>query len=43
MNKAELIKEVANKVSMTKKDTGNVIDAVTEAITDTLSKGGKVP
>jgi len=42
MNKAELIKEVANKVDISKKDAGDVIDAVTEAITDTLSKGEKV-
>ena len=42
MNKAELIEEVSNKTGLTKKDTGNVIDAITKTITATLSKGEKV-
>ena len=42
MNKAELVEEVAGKVSLTKKDAGNVVDAVTETIVNTLKKGEKV-
>ncbi|MBA7492003.1 DNA-binding protein HU [subsurface metagenome] len=42
MNKAELIEEVSGKTGLTKKETGNVLDAMTETITDTLSKGEKV-
>jgi len=42
MNKAELIEDVSNKTGSTKKDTGNVLDAVTETITNTLKKGEKV-
>ena len=42
MNKAELIEEVSNKTGLTKKDTGNVIDALTDTIQKTLSKGEKV-
>jgi len=42
MNKAELIEEVSDKTGLTKKETGNVVDAMTKTITDTLSKGGKV-
>jgi len=42
MNKAELIEEVNNKTGLTKKDTGNVIDAVTDTIQKTLSKGEKI-
>jgi len=42
MNKAELVNEVSGKTGLTRKKTQNVIDAVTETIGDTLSKGGKV-
>jgi len=42
MNKAELVDEVANEVGLTKKDVGNVIDAITSAITDSLSRREKV-
>lgn len=42
MNKAELVEEVAGKVGLTKKDAGNVVDAVTETIVNTLKKGEKV-
>jgi len=42
MNKAELIEEVSNKIGLTKKDTGNVIDALTDTIQKTLSKEEKV-
>ena len=42
MNKAELVEEVSSKVGITKKDAGNVVDAVTETIINTLKKGEKV-
>ena len=42
MNKAELVEEVAGKVGLTKKETGNVIDAITSAITDSLERNEKV-
>ena len=42
MNKAELVEEVSGKVGITKKDAGNVADAVTRTITNALKKGEKV-
>jgi len=42
MNKAKLVEEVSNKTGLTKKDTRNIIDAVTNTIKSTLSKGEKV-
>ncbi len=36
MNKAQLVEEVSDKVGITKKDAGNVVDAVTRTITNTL-------
>ena len=42
MNKAELISEVSGEVGITKKETQNVLEAMTEVITHTLSKGEKV-
>ena len=42
MNKAELIEEASGETGLTKKETGNVVDALTETITNTLSKGEKV-
>ena len=42
MNKADLVEEVSGKVGITKKDVGDVVDAVTETITNTLKKGEKV-
>jgi len=42
MNKAELVEAVSDKTGITKKKTGNVVDAVTETITDTLSQGEKI-
>ena len=42
MNKAELVSEVRSKVGLTKKETQNVIDALTEAVGDALCKGEKV-
>ena len=42
MNKRELIEEAAGKTGLTKKDTGNVIDALTDTVKKVLSKGEKV-
>ena len=42
MNKAELVEEISGKTGLTKKETQNVIDVLTETIGDTLSKGEKV-
>ena len=42
MNKAELADEVSDETGLTKKETQNVIDVMTETITDILSKGEKV-
>lgn len=42
MNKAELVSEVTGEVGITKKETQNVLDAMTEVITHTLAKGEKV-
>jgi len=42
MNKAELVSEVGGKIGITKKEAQNVVDALTETIAETLSKGEKV-
>lgn len=42
MNKAQLVEEVATEVGLTKKDTNNVVDAITQAITNSLARGEKV-
>lgn len=42
MTKAELVREVAEKTGMTKKDTALVVNAVFETVMDALSKGEKV-
>jgi len=42
MNKAELMEEVAGKVGLTKKEAGNVVDAITSTITDSLAREEKV-
>ena len=42
MNKAELIEEVVGKTGLTKKDVGLVVDALMEAISNTVEKGEKV-
>ena len=42
MNKSELIAAVAKKTELTKKDTEKVVDALIEAVTDTVAKGQKV-
>jgi len=42
MNKAQLVEAVSDETGITKKEAGNVLDAVTETIIDTFSKGEKV-
>ncbi len=42
MTKADMVKFLAEKFDMKKKDSANVFDAVLEAIVDTLKKGEKV-
>lgn len=42
MTKAELVREVAEKTGMTKKDTALLVNALFETIMDALSKGEKV-
>ena len=42
MNKAELVKEVAEKTELTQKDVTMVLDAVISAITGQLIKGEEV-
>lgn len=42
MTKAELVKEVAERTGMTKKDTALLVNALFDTIVDALSKGEKV-
>ena len=42
MNKAELIEEVASQTGLTKRTSGEAVDAVASAISDCLAKGEKV-
>ncbi|KKL96136.1 hypothetical protein LCGC14_1847510 [marine sediment metagenome] len=42
MNKAELIEEVAGQTGLTKRTSGEAVDAVVSAISDRLAKGEKV-
>ncbi len=42
MTKAELVRQVAERTGMTKKDTALVVNAVFETIMDALAKGEKV-
>lgn len=42
MNKTELISKVADKLGVTKKDTGAAIDAVVEVIIETVASGEEV-
>ncbi len=42
MNKAELVKAVSDEIGISKKDAGNVLNAITESIRDALSNGEKV-
>ena len=42
MNRAELVSEVSVKIGLSKKETQDVMDVLTETIGDTLAKGEKV-
>jgi len=42
MNKAELVEEVSDKTGITKKQARNVIDAITDTVKETLSKGERI-
>jgi len=42
MNKTELISQVAEKTSLSKKDAAKAVDAVFETITEALKNGEKV-
>ncbi|HHW10379.1 MAG TPA: HU family DNA-binding protein [Firmicutes bacterium] len=42
MNKAELVDSVAQKVQMTKKDVGMVVDSALESISEALATGDRV-
>ena len=42
MNKAELIDAIASDAKISKADAGRALDALTDSITKTLKKGGKV-
>jgi len=42
MNKGDLIEAVAGSTDMSKADSGRAVDAVIEAITKALKKGGTV-
>ncbi|MCD6257579.1 HU family DNA-binding protein [Candidatus Aerophobetes bacterium] len=42
MNKAELIEEVSNRTGVTKKNVGNVINAVIKVVSDALKNGNRV-
>ena len=42
MNKSELVELVAEKASVTKKESEKVVTAILDSITDTLAKGEKV-
>ena len=42
MNKAELVEAVSDEIGISKKKAGNVLHAMTKAITNALSKDEKV-
>ena len=42
MNKSMLVSEVAEKLGLSKKDTGAVVDACLDSITEALKAGDKV-
>ena len=42
MNKAELIAQVAEKAELSKKDTEKAVNALVDAITESLQSGNKV-
>ncbi|MBA7493334.1 DNA-binding protein HU [subsurface metagenome] len=42
MNKAELVEAVSDKAGITKNQAGSVIDAITDTVKETLSKGERI-
>ncbi len=42
MNKSDLIEAVEEKTGLTKKDSASALDAILEAISESLAKGDKV-
>ncbi|HGJ5865796.1 HU family DNA-binding protein [Arsenophonus nasoniae] len=42
MNKTELINQIADKTSLTKKDSEKVLNALIETVTETLKAGDEV-
>lgn len=42
MNKTELVEYIANKTGLTKKDASAALDAVIEAVVDTVKRGNSV-
>ena len=42
MNKVELINEISTKTGLTKKDSGNALDAFMSIVKETLSNDGSV-
>jgi len=42
MNKAELAQKIAEKLSMSKKDTENMLETFVDIVTTTLAAGGEV-
>jgi nucleoid DNA-binding protein len=42
MTKAELVKEISNRVSMSQKDVASVIDVLPEVFKDTVAKDEKI-
>lgn len=42
MTKAELVKEISNRTSMTQKDVASVIDVLPEVFKDTVAKDEKI-
>lgn len=42
MNKMDLVNALADKTGMTKKDAGDALDTILDAIVDALKKGEKV-
>ena len=42
MNKTELISKVAERLGVTKKDTGAAVDAIVDVIIDTVAEGDEV-
>lgn len=42
MNKSDLIQAVADRTGMTKRDVGQIVEAVFDAISDALARGEKV-